>query len=62
MASAFGLDKGVSLADMEHGLGRKLDINYFLNGGTVHYTRVKRIYSRRLVMENNTLISAYLFE
>jgi hypothetical protein len=26
-----------------------------LNGGTVHYTtRVKRIYSRRLVMENNT--------
>jgi hypothetical protein len=61
MASAFGLDKGVSLADIGTGLGRKLDINYFLNGGTVHYTRVKRIY-RRLVMENNTLISAYLFE
>jgi hypothetical protein len=32
-----------------------------LNGGTVHYTtRVKRIYSRRLVMENNTLISKCL--
>jgi hypothetical protein len=74
MASAFGLDKGVSLADIigTDGLDEKNAETYFdnkpkvgarfitLNGGTVHYTRVKRIYSRRLVMENNTLISKCL--
>jgi hypothetical protein len=31
-----------------------------LNGGTVHYTTRVKIYSRRLVMENNTLISKCL--
>jgi hypothetical protein len=70
MASAFGLDKGVSLADIIGTDGLDEKMRHFdnkpkvgarfitLNGGTVHYTtRVKRIYSRRLVMENNTLIS-----
>jgi hypothetical protein len=70
--SAFGLDKGVSLADIigTDGLDEKMQRRTLtkvgarfitLNGGTVHYTtRVKRIYSRRLVMENNTLISKCL--
>jgi hypothetical protein len=75
MASAFGLDKGVSLADIigTDGLDEKMQRRtdnkpkvgarfITLNGGTVHYTtRVKRIYSRRLVMENNTLISVLTY-